>query len=105
MKLFKNKINVLPNGVDTDIFKPLNILREKNTVLFVSILDKHHKFKGLNYLLEAITFVKKSIPDIKLIIVGEGELKKFYINKTNLISFWNSHEIFQRTASKRNYCL
>jgi len=80
LKRYKNKISFLPNGVNNEFFKPLNIRREKDTVLFVSVLDKHHKFKGLDYLLKAIEIVKESIPDIKLIIVGEGELKKFYIN-------------------------
>lgn len=80
---YKNKIKIVPNGIDTNLFRPLkNIKKEKNTVLFVSVLDKHHKFKGLDYLLEAIKLVKKTIPSIKLIVVGEGELKNIYIEKT-----------------------
>lgn len=82
LKRYQHKIKVLPNGVDVNIFKPLNILKEKNTVLFVSILDKHHKYKGLDYLLESIVLVKKKIPNVKLIVVGEGELKSPYIEKT-----------------------
>lgn len=109
---FINKIIVSPNGVDTDFFKPLKVRRNKNSVLFVSILDKHHEFKGLSYLLEAIKLVKKTIPDIKLTIVGEGEMKNFYINKVRelsieksvkfageknqkeLVSLYNSHSVF-----------
>jgi len=112
LKRFKDKIIFLPNGVDTNIFKPLDIPREKNTVLFVSILDRHHKFKGLNYLLEAIKLIKKTIPDIKLIIIGEGELKIKYKNlskeleisenvkflgeknQKELVSYYNKASIF-----------
>lgn len=78
---YKNKIVVIPNGVDTTLFRPLpNIKKERNSLLFVSILDKHHKFKGLDYLLTAVKIVKKKIPDIKLRVIGEGELKQYYID-------------------------
>lgn len=86
LKKYQNKITVLPNGVDTHIFKPLNVKNKKNTVLFVSNLDKHHKFKGLDYLLEAIKIVKLTIPDIRLIIVGDGELKKIYMSKASALN-------------------
>ncbi|RJQ35845.1 glycosyltransferase family 1 protein [Candidatus Microgenomates bacterium] len=78
LKRYKNKISTLPNGVNNEFFKPLNIQKQKDSVLFVSILDKHHKFKGLDYLLEAIKLVKESIPDVKLIIIGEGKLRTKY---------------------------
>jgi glycosyltransferase involved in cell wall biosynthesis len=81
LKRYQKKISVLPNGVDSELFKPGNTPKERHAVLFVSILDRHHKFKGLHYLLEAIELATKSIPDIELIIVGEGELKDFYIRE------------------------
>lgn len=80
VKLFKhveNKIIVIPNGVDTQLFKP-GSKKDSKTILFVSVLDKHHKFKGFDYLLKALTEIKQSIPDIKLQVIGEGELKQTY---------------------------
>lgn len=76
----KNKISILPNGIDINMFNNKTKINKKNTqtILFVSILDKHHKFKGIDYLLEAIIKVKKVIPNIKLKIIGEGELNKYY---------------------------
>lgn len=75
---YKTKIIEVPLGVDTTIFNPLKIKRNPNLVLFVSILDKHHKFKGLDYLLESVRQIAKENAKIKLIVVGEGELREYY---------------------------
>lgn len=78
LKIHEKKITAIPNGISTEIFKPINVTREANSLIFVSVLDKYHEFKGLDYLLQAIQIVKKTIPNIKLTIVGEGELKAKY---------------------------
>jgi glycosyltransferase involved in cell wall biosynthesis len=83
LKKHSNKIVVIPNGIDLALFdKSITEKRDQNMILFVSILDKYHEFKGLDYLLEAIVSIKKVNPKIKLLIVGEGELKKDYKTKT-----------------------
>lgn len=75
---YEDKIEVIPNGVDVDTFKPINIKREKNSLFFLSLLDEFHKYKGLDYLLEAIKIVKNSIPAVKLIVGGKGLLLEQY---------------------------
>jgi glycosyltransferase involved in cell wall biosynthesis len=81
LEKYKTKIIEVPNGVDTTIFKPLNNERDLDLILFVSILDNHHKFKGLDYLLDAVRQLAKEKPKTKLIVVGEGELKDYYEKK------------------------
>ena len=77
----KNKVHVVPNGVDIGKFKPagkaharsiLNLPRDKNIVLFVGAL---RKIKGVDYLIEAAhSFVDK---DTYLFMVGRDDgLKK-----------------------------
>ena len=77
----KNKVHVVPNGVDTDKFKPagkvharsmLNLPQDKNIVLFVGAL---RKIKGVDYLIEAAqSFVDR---DTYLFMVGRDDgLKK-----------------------------
>ncbi|UTB32581.1 MAG: glycosyltransferase family 4 protein [Methanobacterium sp. ERen5] len=78
---YENKVEVIPNGVDVDKFKPLNIERKQNTLFFLSLLDEFHGYKGLDYLLEALQIVKKSIVDVKLIVGGKGVLMDHYIQK------------------------
>jgi len=75
---FKYKIEVIPCGVEVDKFRPLGIEKRENSISFLSILNKYHKYKGLDYLLKALTLVKKEIKDVKLMVGGEGELIEYY---------------------------
>ena len=79
---YREKIVTIPNGVDTTIFKPITTSKNNNQIFFLSVLDKFHKYKGLDYLIEALVEVKKSIPDVKLIVGGKGELLEFYKEKS-----------------------
>jgi len=78
-------VGVLPNGVDTEYFKPcptshLHLKQEFNLspntpiLLFVGGLDRAHHFKGVDILLDAA----RRVPDMHLIIVGEGDLRPQY---------------------------
>lgn len=112
LKNHAHKVQFIPIGVDRNKFKNINIEKQKNTIFFLSVLDEYHKYKGLDYLLEAIKIAKNEISDIKLIIGGEGSLLKYYKNKTKelgiennvefhgfipdkkLVEYYNKHEIF-----------
>ncbi|MDD2807035.1 MAG: glycosyltransferase family 4 protein [Patescibacteria group bacterium] len=83
-----DKFIEIPNGVDSTVFKPFekstelmaryNIENHDRIVLFVGGLDKAHYFKGVEYLIEAVARLRRADFPIKLVIVGEGELKKQY---------------------------
>ncbi|MCX7998714.1 MAG: glycosyltransferase family 4 protein [Leptospiraceae bacterium] len=73
-----HKIRVIPNGVDTQKFKPMRVERRHNTLFFLSVLDKFHRYKGLDYLIESLKLVKKEIKDLKLLVGGSGELLNYY---------------------------
>ena len=77
----ETKIRVVPNGVDTEKFKPLNdkaALRQQfglgsePCVLFVGGLVPR---KGLPFLVEAAKTVVKERADTKFLVVGDGPLK------------------------------
>ncbi len=79
----KNKWHEIPFGVDIQRFAPrekpielfvqhdLNI--QNPTVLFVGGMDIAHTFKGISILLQAIKRVRETIPNIQLVLVGDGE--------------------------------
>ena len=76
------KVKVIYNGIDSDIFKPLDkmdIRRElgidinKKVILFVGNLKP---VKGLIYLIEAFAGIVDCSQNIVLILIGAGELKK-----------------------------
>lgn len=70
-------------GVDTKKFFPLSAEKQnkQKTILFVGGLDRAHYFKGLNILFDTLDIIKNR-KDWILKIVGRGELKKDYQNKT-----------------------
>ncbi len=80
---YKDKIEIIPNGVDVNKFRPLNIGKYENSIFFLSLLDEFHKYKGLDYLLNALKIVKLEIADVKLIVGGKGRLLDYYRSMAN----------------------
>lgn len=70
----KERITVVPNGVDTGFFVPPLKTQDRSGILFVAVLDAFHDFKGLDDLLQAM----RSIPDTVLTVVGGGGLLHHY---------------------------
>jgi glycosyltransferase involved in cell wall biosynthesis len=68
---YREKIAVIPPGVDTALFRPSK--KQINAAIFgfASVLDSYHEYKGLNYLF-------KSIRKSKLKIVGGGDMLDYY---------------------------
>ena len=70
-------LTVIPNGIDTDEYKPglapIRHLRDDRVnILFVGRLEKR---KGLGDLLRAYRFMKQRVPRSRLIVVGDGPLR------------------------------
>ncbi|MFA5173420.1 MAG: glycosyltransferase [Candidatus Paceibacterota bacterium] len=66
-KIPENKISVIANYIDTDIFKPLNLNKYSDRLIFVGRLNEQ---KNLFSLIEAL-----SGTNLSLDIVGSGKLK------------------------------
>jgi len=63
-------INIVVNGIDTEVFKPLDsIEREPCTVMVTASADV--PLKGLDYLLKAIAEIRDDYPQLKLIVLGK----------------------------------
>jgi len=117
---FKGPKIVIPNGIDLEEFNPKvpklkKFLDSKINILFVGRIEER---KGLIYLLKAFKILAKKFSPplnfsggLRLIIVGEGELKKDcenYVKENNLkevyfegakmgqelVSYYNSCDIF-----------
>ena len=85
LKSQPEKFVEVANAVDVQFFQPKvkSLLLQKKfgvtgkkVILFVGALDSAHYFKGVNYLIRAFQVLKRD--DLKLIIVGEGNLKHVY---------------------------
>jgi len=76
LKEYSKKTTVITQGINNKIFLPLkNIKPKDNSLLFVGNFET--KVKGLSYLLKSIKFVKESFKNVKLSIVGTGDLSYY----------------------------
>ncbi|MBL7206674.1 MAG: glycosyltransferase family 4 protein [Candidatus Aenigmarchaeota archaeon] len=101
----KQKIGVIPNGIDMMEFKP-----GKNTgklkILCVSRLIRR---KGIDYLIKSIPLLEKQLKDFEIVIIGEGnqeiELKRLsrnlgvekFINFEGYVPHDNLPEIYSKS--------
>ena len=77
-RFFPGEYRIIPNGIDVDHFserkQPIPDLDDgKLNILFVGRMEKR---KGLRYLLEAYGKLKWDFRDIRLLVVGPGNLDK-----------------------------
>ncbi len=76
-----DKIEIIPNAIDTNLFKEIDKLTPVNktenlNLLYVGQLVKR---KGLKWLIESISILKgKKIDNIKLILVGSGPDEAYF---------------------------
>ena len=73
LKLHKKKVITIPLGVTLPLTVP-SVRHKADQVFFMSVLDKHHEYKGLGTLLDAMVKVKDRRPDARLLVGGDGEL-------------------------------
>ncbi|MBC7523095.1 MAG: glycosyltransferase family 4 protein [Flavobacterium sp.] len=104
----KNDIAVIPHASfgyykkqNTDSSKFL-----KNSILFIGRIEK---YKGIGLLLDAFTIVKKELPNLKLVIAGQGDLnpyqKQIAENQQNLqiINQWLTEDIISDLILKCDF--
>lgn len=89
----KAQTPVIFNGVDTELFRPLDgVIKNQSAILTTSSSDQ--PLKGLNGLLLALDALRHDIPELRLHIVGElkpdGENDKL-IKRLNLASYIQFH--------------
>lgn len=69
------KIEVIPHGAYSFFEKyGEKIPTEKNCILFFGYIKK---YKGLEYLIKAVPIIAKQVPDLKVIIAGEGDFSQY----------------------------
>ncbi|RJQ46146.1 MAG: glycosyltransferase family 1 protein [Gaiellales bacterium] len=85
--------SVIPNGVDTDYFTPeLPTIGRfddgKLNILFVGRFDPRN---GLKTMLESFSLVKRELPDSRLIVVGDGPFRGYYLRLVGRLGLADVH--------------
>lgn len=91
LKLHKKKVITIPLGVTLPLTVP-GVKRKANQVFFMSVLDKHHEYKGLGILLDAMSKVKDRRPEARLLVGGGGELIGKYGQLAKMLGISDSVE-------------
>lgn len=95
----ETRINVIENGVNSDIFRPINrkeavarlgLDQTYNYVCFVGGLAPWH---GVEFLVEAAPLVLKEVPNTIFLIVGDGPMKSKLMERVNDLEL-SDHFIF-----------
>jgi sugar transferase (PEP-CTERM/EpsH1 system associated) len=69
-------ITVVPNGVDTDYFKPMSVSSGKLSVIFTGGMAWHPNVDAVLYFYrEILPIVKKSVPELEFYVVGMNPVK------------------------------
>jgi len=101
----KKRITLIPNAINVDKFKKFNELlyNNENVILYVGNFSQGY-IKGLDILLKAIALLKEKYPNIKLRIIGDGNINKYMkiINKEKLNE---NIEILGQQKDVQNYYL
>lgn len=79
-RYFPIRCDIIPNGIDVDRFTaeapPIpEYVDGKLNILFLGRLEKR---KGLKYLLRAFARLKQRYPDLRLIVAGDGAVRRGY---------------------------
>jgi glycosyltransferase involved in cell wall biosynthesis len=71
----KREITVINVGVDTQLFRPVQSeIKSLNKGDFkILTVARLHRYKGLNYLIEAMKIIREEIPEVHLYIMGKGQ--------------------------------
>jgi len=79
LEMGANNVDVIPQGVDSEIMKPLSPdielqkkLGIKKTDKVVMYLGTVYSFSGLDVIIKKIPSIVKMIPDFKLLVIGGG---------------------------------
>ncbi len=95
-KVPSDKIIVIPNGANTDLFKPmdkeevkegLNLDRSIHYVCFVGNLAP---WQGVEYLIMAAPLILKEVPNTQFLIIGDGVMKKKLVEMVKELNLDNN---------------
>lgn len=91
--LSESKIEVICNGVNIELFKPLKPLKNTAEKQFILFQGSLLNWQGLENLINAVPQIVEKYPNISLLIVGDGPEKDKLITLTNSLNV-SEHIIF-----------
>ncbi len=94
-KIPSDKIVVINNGADTELFKPMDKEKEKaelkldKNIHYVCFVGNLAPWQGVEYLIRSAPLILREIPDTKFLIVGDGVMKEKLIEMVKELNLEN----------------
>jgi glycosyltransferase involved in cell wall biosynthesis len=68
-----NRVRVIPNAIDTNIFYPKSISKSHQSEKVILYVGRLHPEKGVHLLIDAFAKLSQGVPNVKLSIIGPAE--------------------------------
>ena len=100
-----DKVVIIANGVDTDVFVPSpsaavrETLQLDNDTICIGYLGSLHVWQGLRFVAEAALLLRDQLPRARFVVVGEGgdrEYLESFVREHKLGSFFDLHAAIKR---------
>lgn len=85
----ENKVHIINNGANTDVFKPLDPeqtkakLQIENTKKYVCFVGHLAAWQGVEFLIKASPLILEKCPDAHFLIIGDGVMKDRLLEMTS----------------------
>jgi len=100
--IYYRDVAVVPNGIEFKEYMseaPVNMIKgSEKRILFVGRL---YPVKGVQYLLQAMKIIHEEMPDVKLILVGDGEEREHLESLTDSLEIRERVEFAGRVLHKK----
>jgi glycosyltransferase involved in cell wall biosynthesis len=104
-KKFQDKASVIYNAIDPGVIPRSNVIRKSNQLIFVAILERSHAWKGLHEILQAVAILKDTDPTIRLLVLGDGDMRKMYEAQAKLLGVKSSVNFLGSVTGREKYLL
>jgi len=71
-EICEREVSVVPNGINLERFSSSSEDKKGSSAKTIIFVGRLHPVKGIQYLIEAMAIVHQEMPDVKLVIVGDG---------------------------------
>ncbi|MBA7620192.1 D-inositol-3-phosphate glycosyltransferase [subsurface metagenome] len=95
-KVPSDKIIVIPNGANTDLFKPMDKEKVKEelsldrNIHYVCFVGNLAPWQGVEYLIMAAPLILKEVPNTQFLIIGDGIMKEKLIEMVKELNLDNN---------------
>jgi glycosyltransferase involved in cell wall biosynthesis len=99
----ENKISVINNGANTDLFKPLDLeqtkakLQLENSKKYVCFVGHLAAWQGVEFLIHASPLILEKCPDARFLIIGDGVMKDNLLKITSELELSDKFTFTGRT--------